>query len=98
MLLFRKKRGEAGVKLVYSFFYKLIILIVFVLLPAMALISLFGEDDSFEQNFIAKDMALIADSQQISSGNSVVFYKGKTNSFNFLFNESKIHVFKKIGH
>jgi hypothetical protein len=86
---------EGGMRLVMDFFVQLMISAL-IFLVVFAYIQAIYNDDYFEREYLAKDIAMEIDTLQIPQGNSVILYTKDTNDFDFFFRDSRVEVFEAV--
>lgn len=83
---------ESGISLVMQVLVQLIVA-AFILLAIFAYIQNIYTDESYEKNYLAKDMALIIESLQIPQGNTALQYSKYTDSYTMIFKDGRAEVF-----
>jgi hypothetical protein len=86
---------EGGIRLALDVFVQLTVSVL-IFLAVFSYIQSIYTDDTFEREYLAKDIALEVEAIQVPQGNSVVAYRKDTNNYDFFFRENKVEVFESI--
>jgi hypothetical protein len=86
---------DSGMRLMLDILVQIIIsaLIFFVV---FAYIYAIYNDDYFEKEYLAKDIALEIEAIQVPQGNSVISYTKDTNDYDFFFRDNGVEVFEAV--
>lgn len=86
---------EEGITITMAILVQLIIAAL-ILLAIFAYIQNIYTDESYEKNYLAKDMALIIESLQVPQGNTALQYSKYTDSYTMTFRDGRAEVFSSI--
>lgn len=89
------EEGETGTKMSLDVLIHLLIGVV-IFFAIFTYVQNIYTDDSFERDYIAKDLALAVDALQVPQGNTVMFYAKDTDSYSFVFKDNRVQVFSMI--